>query len=252
MGRWLELFRTLTNSGIDGLTDSDTSRHTDGALFCAGDFSMIECCVLLALAGQQDKCELIAQGVDVYRDMAATIYGLDRAAFMAIPEDQLSPEETEQRRIGKNGVLSSGYGIGVEGFYRRFCRNVEDGRELAARIVGVYRNQWAPSHRDDGAPGPRLVVVDRPQDVLLPRLQLKRLANELALGNEAHGFDKRDHVGRRDRPGRRRLLTRPGHRSSWPQYSTVSTPPRRARTAIDSRAQPSGFAVSPAIPSDRR
>ena len=29
MGRWLELFRTLTNSGIDGLTDSDTSRHTD-------------------------------------------------------------------------------------------------------------------------------------------------------------------------------------------------------------------------------
>ena len=49
---------------------------------------MIECCVLLALAGQQDKCELIAQGVDVYRDMAATIYGLDRAAFMAIPEDR--------------------------------------------------------------------------------------------------------------------------------------------------------------------
>jgi DNA polymerase bacteriophage-type len=64
-----------------------------GALFCAGDFSMIECCVLLALAGQQDKCELIAQGVDVYRDMAATIYGLDRAAFLAIPEDQLSPPE---------------------------------------------------------------------------------------------------------------------------------------------------------------
>ena len=29
MGRWLKLFRTLTNSGIDGLTDSDTSRHTD-------------------------------------------------------------------------------------------------------------------------------------------------------------------------------------------------------------------------------
>jgi len=29
MGKWLELFRTLTNSGIDALTDSDTSRHTD-------------------------------------------------------------------------------------------------------------------------------------------------------------------------------------------------------------------------------
>jgi DNA polymerase bacteriophage-type len=76
--------------------------------------------------------------------MAATIYGLDRAAFMAIPEDDLSPEQTEQRRIGKNGVLSSGYQVGAEGFYRRFCRHIEDGRELAARIVGVYRNQWAP------------------------------------------------------------------------------------------------------------
>src|SRR6516165_1661943 len=77
--------------------------------------------------------------------MAATIYGLDRAAFMAIPEDQLSPVEVEQRRIGKNGVLSSGFGIGAEGFYRRFCRRIEGGRELAARIVSVYRASWAPA-----------------------------------------------------------------------------------------------------------
>ena len=128
---------------VSGLRHALTA--ADGATLGAGDFSAIECCVLLALAGQRDKCELIAQGVDVYRDMASTIYGLDRAAFMAIPEDQLSPVEAEQRRIGKNGVLSSGYGIGAEGFYRRFCRNIEDGRELAARIVGVYRNQWAPA-----------------------------------------------------------------------------------------------------------
>ena len=58
----------------------------DGAILGAGDFSMIEACVLLALAGQQDKCKLIAEGTDVYRDMAATIYGLNRVAFMAIPE----------------------------------------------------------------------------------------------------------------------------------------------------------------------
>ena len=64
---------------------------------------------------------------------------------MAIPEEDLSPDETEQRRIGKNGVLSCGYGIGAEGFYRRFCRHVEGGQELAARIIGVYRNQWAPA-----------------------------------------------------------------------------------------------------------
>ena len=127
---------------VSGLRHALTA--ADGAMFGSGDFSAIECCVLLALAGQQDKCKLIAQGVDVYRDMASTIYGLDRAALMAIPEDDLSPEQAEQRRIGKNGILSSGYGIGAEGFYRRFCRHVEGGRELAARIVAVYRHQWAP------------------------------------------------------------------------------------------------------------
>ena len=85
----------------------------------AGDFSMIECCVLLALAGQpKSKCELIAQGVDVYRDHGGDHPTGSTAppSCMAIPENQLSPEgKAEQRRIGKNGVLSRhGYGIGAE------------------------------------------------------------------------------------------------------------------------------------------
>jgi DNA polymerase len=127
---------------VSGLRHALTA--ADGALLGAGDFSAIECCVLLALAGQKDKCEQIAGGTDVYRDMASTIYRLDRTVFMALAEDALSPEQAEQRRIGKNGVLGCGYGIGAEGFYRRFCRHVEDGKELAARIVAVYRHQWAP------------------------------------------------------------------------------------------------------------
>jgi DNA polymerase bacteriophage-type len=128
---------------ISGLRCALTA--AEGKVFGAGDFSMIEACVLLALAGQQDKCKLITEGADVYRDMAATIYGFDRDAFMAIPEEDLSPDEMEQRRTGKNGVLSCGYGIGAEGFYRRFCRHVEGGKELAAKIVAVYRNTWAPT-----------------------------------------------------------------------------------------------------------
>jgi DNA polymerase bacteriophage-type len=128
---------------ISGLRCALTA--AEGKVFGAGDFSMIEACMLLALAGQHDKCKLITEGADVYRDMAATIYGFDRDAFMAIPEEDLSPDQMEQRRIGKNGVLSCGYGIGAEGFYRRFCRHVEGGKELAAKIVAVYRNTWAPT-----------------------------------------------------------------------------------------------------------
>jgi len=118
---------------------------SEGNLFGAGDFAAIECCMLLALARQHDKCAMIASGVDVYRDMAARIYGLDPDAFLAIDKKELTAEQTEQRRVGKNGVLSCGYQISAETFWKRYCRHLgEEGKELAAKIVGIYRHQWAP------------------------------------------------------------------------------------------------------------
>jgi len=88
---------------------------------------------------------MIASGVDVYRDMAARIYGLDPDAFLAIDKKELTTEQTEQRRVGKNGVLSCGYQISAETFWRRYCRHLgEEGKELAVKIVGIYRQQWAP------------------------------------------------------------------------------------------------------------
>jgi DNA polymerase len=117
----------------------------EGSLLGAGDFAMIEVCVLLALAGQLDKCALITSGLDVHRDMAARIYGLDRDAFLAIDKKALTAEQTEQRLVGKNGVLSCGYQVSAETFWRRYCRHLgEEGKELAVKIVGVYRHQWAP------------------------------------------------------------------------------------------------------------
>jgi DNA polymerase bacteriophage-type len=117
----------------------------EGSLLGAGDFAMIEACMLLALAGQHDKCALIASGLDVHRDMAARIYGLDRDVFLAIDKEELTAEQTEQRRVGKNGVLSCGYQISTETFRRRYCRHLgEAGKELAAKILGIYRHQWAP------------------------------------------------------------------------------------------------------------
>ncbi len=208
---------------VSGLRHALTA--AEGAVFGAGDFSAIECCVLLALAGQQDKCELIAQGVDVYRDMASTIYGLDRAAFMAIPEDNLSPEQTEQRRIGKNGVLSSGYGIGAEGFYRRFCRHVEGGQELAARIVGVYRHQWAPmvprlwrdleqsARRAMLQPGKPVTARCDVVYLLTTRVGLPCLICTLLNGKLLHYFNAR--IDGADKWGRPRWIYNPYRQGQW-------------------------------------
>ena len=217
--RWGEPIDVL----VSGLRHALTA--ADGAMFGAGDFSVIECCVLLALAGQRDKCELIAQGCDVYRDMAATIYGLDRARFTAIPEDDLSPEQAEQRRIGKNGVLSSGYGIGAESFYRRFCRHVEGGQELAARIVAVYRHQWAPMvprlwrDLEQSArqamlhPGKRVTARCDAIYRLTTRVGLPCLVCELPNGKWLHYFNAR--IDGADKWGRPRWVCNAYRQGQW-------------------------------------
>jgi DNA polymerase len=119
----------------------------EGAQFGVGDFSMIETCVLLALAGQHDKTKLIADGVDIYRDMAASIYRLDRDAFLAIPKDALTIEQQEQRHAGKNTILGCGYGMGGPTFQRRYCRHLEneEAKRFAEEVVYThYRKHWAP------------------------------------------------------------------------------------------------------------
>ena len=119
----------------------------EGAQFGAGDFSMIETCVLLALAGQHDKCGLIADGVEIYRDMAATIYGLDHEAFLSVSKDELTLEQQQQRRTGKNTVLGCGYSMGPDTFRRRYLRHMpnEEAESFARETVYThYRQKWAP------------------------------------------------------------------------------------------------------------
>jgi DNA polymerase len=119
----------------------------DEAQFGVGDFAMIETCILLALAGQHDKCELIAAGTDIYRDMAASIFRLDRKTFLAIHKDELTVEQLEQRHIGKNTILGCGFGMGPDRFRRQYCRHLdaEEAKEFADVVVRIhYRTRWAP------------------------------------------------------------------------------------------------------------
>jgi DNA polymerase len=119
----------------------------DGMQFGCGDFSLIETAILLALAGQHDKCRLIEQGVDLYRDMASTIYRLDQEAFQAIPKDALTVEQQQQRQVGKNTVLGCGYGMGPPRFQRNYLRHLpaEEAKRFAEETVYIhYRRNWAP------------------------------------------------------------------------------------------------------------
>lgn len=103
-----------------------------GRRLVVGDFAAIEARVVLALAGQWDKVALIAQGVDIYIDMAMQIYGR--------PIDK--KKDPEERQTGKNSVLGLGFQMGKDKFFDRYCSG--QSIEFAKRVVDIYRQEWAP------------------------------------------------------------------------------------------------------------
>jgi DNA polymerase len=143
--RWGAPIDVLTSSLRFALTAERGKR-----LGC-GDYESIETVILLALAGQTDKLQLIIDGQDVYRSMAATIFGLDPDEFMQIPKDALTIEQSEQRRIGKNTILGCGYGLGPKAFRERYCKHMagEEADAFAKETVYThYRESWAPKVRE--------------------------------------------------------------------------------------------------------
>jgi DNA polymerase len=104
----------------------------EGHVFEVGDYAGIEMCVDLALAGQYDKCDLLATGADVYLDMANQIYNRNDLTKADIPE----------RTIGKNTVLGCGFQMGAAKFHERYCS--QQPFWFAEQVVETYRTQWAP------------------------------------------------------------------------------------------------------------
>lgn len=103
----------------------------EGSTFLSGDFSGIEARIVLALAGQHDKTALMASGVDVYCDMATSIYG-----------HTVTKANVEERQTGKNSVLGLGFQMGATKFHDRYCKN--QSLSFAERVVKTYRKGWAP------------------------------------------------------------------------------------------------------------
>lgn len=104
-----------------------------GKQLVAGDFSTIEARIVLALAGQQDRLNLIRQGLDIYCDLASMVLG------RTITKKE-NPKERQE--VGKPTVLGCGFSMGAAKFHDRYMKH--EPFEMAERCVQTYRKEWAP------------------------------------------------------------------------------------------------------------
>lgn len=97
----------------------------------SGDYSQIEARVLSSWAGQQDQVEGWRLRLDGYKRMAVRIYG--------VPEHLIN---SNQRFMGKQGVLSCGFQVGKFGFQNNLKVNfdIDMSLEECDRIVKAYRS----------------------------------------------------------------------------------------------------------------
>jgi DNA polymerase bacteriophage-type len=103
----------------------------EGKVFVVGDYAQIEARIVLALAGQYDKTELIAAGQSPYLDFGAIMFGRP-----------ISKDINAEYIPSKAGVLGCGFQCGPENFNIKFlgCEDIA----TSELVVNTYRKEWAP------------------------------------------------------------------------------------------------------------
>lgn len=114
----------------------------EGKEFTVYDYSSIENRVLCWLAGQEDKLDIIVNGLDIYVDMASSLYGLP---YEEIYDGYKKGVESysEMRRHGKLTILGCGYGMGDKKFYDDcITKGFNITREESKRTIDVFRSEY--------------------------------------------------------------------------------------------------------------
>ena len=161
-----------------------------GCSIIDADSAQIEARVLAWLAGQDDLVKAFAEGKDVYKKMAAAIYGKKQ-------EDITSAE----RFVGKTTILGAGYGMGAAKFQAQLNSMSATTITLdeARRIIDIYRktnyqitNIWREAQnvlvamaRGEPAPLGRKGVLE-----VVPKETAIRLPNKLLLRYDELSFDQ--------------------------------------------------------------
>lgn len=106
-----------------------------GRILMSGDYTGIQLRTLLALAGQHDKCDLLAAGGNAYCDMGRQIYGREIDKHKDVKEYTTS----------KAGVLGLGFQMGAPKFVWSAAKGGSTiTLEESKIVVDVYRKDWAP------------------------------------------------------------------------------------------------------------
>jgi DNA polymerase len=132
-GRWGGLDKLNLQNLPSRTTDAGKLKRAilapEGYTVIDCDSSQIEARVLAWLAGQDDVVEAFAKREDVYKKMAARIYGK--------AEGDVTKEE---RFIGKTTILGAGYGMGAPKFQVALkAAGVDTPIDECRRIISTYR-----------------------------------------------------------------------------------------------------------------
>jgi DNA polymerase len=109
-------------------------RAPKGQVLVGIDLSNIELRVGLWLAGQMQQLQMLADGVDLYKDFASKVFNVD---YDDVTKDQ--------RFIGKTSQLSLIYGVGHAKLRSavKTGSGVDIGEEESRRIVSLYREDYS-------------------------------------------------------------------------------------------------------------
>jgi DNA polymerase len=133
-GRWAASDKTNLQNIPRGSVLKEAITAPEGWKIVGADLSNIELRVGLYFAGQLDKLDLLANGVDLYKDFASAVFAV---AYDDVDDDQ--------RFIGKTSQLSLIYGTGPNKL--RNAIKMMSGKDIgeleAKRIVDIYRRDYS-------------------------------------------------------------------------------------------------------------
>ena len=125
--------QNLPERGVNSKKLKRSMLAPQGHVLIDCDSSQIEARVLAWLAGQDDLTQAFAEGKDVYKQMAMSIYNVEN-------EEDITKL---QRFVGKTTILGCGYGMGANRFVDQlkmfdFKMSIDEAR----RVIKVYRETY--------------------------------------------------------------------------------------------------------------